>query len=74
MSSFFLECMHDLIFKPKDDDTLKISFRLHARKLALSRPRSTDCLHYVLVHADGEENDDHDSEMDNDDDDDDGEE
>ena len=48
---------------------------MQVRKLAFSHPGATDCLHYVLVHDDGGNNDDHDLEMDSDnDDDDDGEE
>ena len=65
MASFFLDCMHNLIFKLKADEVLKTSFHLHARKLALSCPGAMDCLHHY-VHADGKNNDYHDLEMDSD--------
>ena len=64
LNQFFLECMQDLVFKLKSDKALKATFRLAACNLALQRPGSTDCLHYVLHHADAPSEDDSDDHSD----------
>lgn len=62
LSQFFCECMWDVIEGFQDNDRALDAFRMAAMTLALSRPASTDLLHYVLHHADNEAEEDEDHE------------